>query len=67
MTIKQYEDSLGRLKEITGEDDAKAIVEKFQKREEENFALFNYVNEVNNEMESLTDQASEIYDLMDKA
>lgn len=32
----------------------------FIKQEEENFALFNYVNELNNECETLKDQVKEL-------
>ena len=41
---------------MTGGDDVDVIVKNFIRDEEENFALFNYVNELNSEMETLNDQ-----------
>ena len=58
VTIAQYEEALSKLRETTKETDINDIVETFEKNEEENFALFNYVNELNHELESLTDQVT---------
>ncbi len=54
--IQQYQLAFARIKEVTGEDDVNFIVENFRKDETENFALFNYVNELNSEIETLNDQ-----------
>lgn len=54
--IQQYEQAFARIKEVTGEEDIEVIVENFVKDEAENFALFNYVNELNSEIETLQDQ-----------
>ena len=54
--IQQYENAFARIKEVTGEEDVETIVQNFVKDEAENFALFNYVNELNSEMETLNDQ-----------
>ena len=54
--IQQYENAFTRIKEVTGEEDVETIVQNFVKDEAENFALFNYVNELNSEMETLNDQ-----------
>ena len=58
--IRSYEDAFNRIKEVTGGDDVNVIVKDFIRDEEENFALFNYVNELNSEMETLNDQVCQI-------
>ena len=40
--------------------DIDAIVERFMEAEDANFSLFNYVNEVNAEVEKLEEQIAEI-------
>lgn len=45
---------------MTGEDDVDVIVTNFIRRENQNFALFKYVNEINDEVEQLHD---EIYNM----
>lgn len=39
------------LQEFIGEEDVNKLASQFVKQEEENFALFNYVNELNHEIE----------------
>ncbi|GBP93559.1 Outer dynein arm protein 1 [Eumeta japonica] len=41
--------------EFTGDDDVDKLIQEFNRREEENYALFNYVNEVNSELKNLND------------
>jgi hypothetical protein len=48
--IATSEDILAQIKEFSGEDDIERIAAQFVKQEEENFAIFNYVNELNNEV-----------------
>ena len=43
-----------------GMKDIDAIVERFMEAEDANFSLFNYVNEVNAEVEKLEEQIAEI-------
>lgn len=43
-----------------GIDDLDRLVEMFMEAEDANFSLFNYVNEVNAEIEKLEDQIGEI-------
>ncbi|KAI5730030.1 hypothetical protein M8J76_009182 [Diaphorina citri] len=50
-TIEKFENILQQIKEVAA---------LFIKQEEENFALFNYVNELNNECEMLKDQVKEL-------
>ncbi|XP_071966563.1 outer dynein arm-docking complex subunit 1 [Engystomops pustulosus] len=59
-TIETYEQAFQQIQSVTGEDDLDILVNKFIEVEDRNFALFNYVNEQNNEIERLTEQISEI-------
>ncbi|XP_033098610.1 coiled-coil domain-containing protein 63-like [Anneissia japonica] len=54
--MKSLDAIFERIKEVTGEKDLDALVRKFIDNENKNFALFNYVNELNNEVEMLQDQ-----------
>ena len=54
------------LQEITGDEDIDAIVESFVNKEKENFALFNYVNELNIEVEKLQDDIQAVTDDINK-
>ena len=59
-SVESYEAAYERIKEITGEEDMNIIVDKFIQHEDKNFALFNYVNEQNNEIEMLQEQIQEV-------
>ena len=48
--IQSYEEAFARIQEVTHETSIHTIVDNFVKNEEENFALFNYVNELNSEV-----------------
>ncbi|CAH2094121.1 unnamed protein product [Euphydryas editha] len=50
-----YVNILDAIKEYTGEDDVDKLIVEFNRREEENYALFNYINEVNTELKHLSD------------
>lgn len=56
LQIESYEEAFERIQEITGMDDIDTIVKDFIKKENENFALYNYVNELNDEVEHLQDE-----------
>ncbi|XP_013383598.1 coiled-coil domain-containing protein 63 isoform X2 [Lingula anatina] len=58
--IKTYEEAFERIKTATGEQDIDVIVKQFIEKEGENFALFNYANEVNHEVELLNEEISAI-------
>lgn len=58
-TIESYESAFQTIKEATGIEDIDQLVSKFIEVEDKNFALFNYVNELNNEIELLQEQISE--------
>ena len=55
-TIRAYETAFKQIQQVTGLKDINIIVDNFLHTEEENFALFNYVNELNSEVESLSEE-----------
>lgn len=57
-TILQLEEAFDRIKEATGENDINKIVSDFIKKEDQNFALYNYVNELNDTVESIQEEIS---------
>ncbi|XP_070572078.1 coiled-coil domain-containing protein 63-like [Ptychodera flava] len=59
-TVTSFEEAFSRIQEITGEEDVEVIVEKFLETEDKNFALYNYVNELNSEIEVLQDQIAAV-------
>ncbi|XP_047525738.1 coiled-coil domain-containing protein 63-like [Pieris napi] len=54
-TRDNYVDILDALEEYAGETDVDRLMQEFTRREEENYALFNYINEVNSELKNLSD------------
>ncbi|XP_061382539.1 coiled-coil domain-containing protein 63-like [Danaus plexippus] len=50
-----YVNILDAIKEYTGEEDVDKLIQEFIRREEENYALFTYINEVNTELKHLSD------------
>ncbi|CAD5116302.1 DgyrCDS5208 [Dimorphilus gyrociliatus] len=65
-TVESYEQAMERIKEITQENDIQMLVKKFIEVEDKNFALFNYVNEQNNQIEQLQNEISEIQENIGK-
>ncbi|XP_068099079.1 outer dynein arm-docking complex subunit 1 [Hyperolius riggenbachi] len=59
-TVETYEQAFQQIQSVTGEDNLDILVNRFIEVEDRNFALFNYVNEQNNEIERLTEQITEI-------
>lgn len=51
--IQKLQSILEQIKELTGETDIDRLSAQFLKQEEENYALFNYVSELNNEVSFL--------------
>ncbi|GLH03859.1 hypothetical protein R5R35_009908 [Gryllus longicercus] len=64
--ISKYKSILYQIREFMGEEDIDRIAAKFVKQEEENFALFNYVNELNNELQVLQDQVEDLRTRIDE-
>ena len=48
--------------EVVGGEDVDLIIETFVKKEEQNFALFNYVNELNADVEKLQDEIKTMHE-----
>lgn len=59
-SVETYEEAFDRIRELTGEDDIDVLVNRFIKVEDTNFALFNYVNEQNSEIEKLNEDISAV-------
>ena len=51
----KFEDVFDQIKKATGIEDTDTLVESFIENEDKNYALFNYVNNMNTEIESLQD------------
>lgn len=62
----EYEQAFEKIKEATGIDDIDELVGRFVAAEDQNFSLFNYNNELNNEIERLEEQVAEIRTEMEK-
>ena len=58
--ISTCEVSWARIREITGEDDLDVMLDQFNEVERENFALFNFINEMNNNIEQKTEDIENI-------
>ncbi|XP_031560443.1 coiled-coil domain-containing protein 63-like [Actinia tenebrosa] len=59
-TIESYESAFRKIKDSTEIEDIDLLVNKFIEVEDRNFALFNYVNELNNEIEMVQEQINEV-------
>ena len=55
-SIQSYEDAFQKIKQATGMQDIDKLVNRFIEVEDQNFSLFNYVNELNNEIELLQEK-----------
>eukprot|EP00794_Sanderia_malayensis_P007809 gene7808-8655_t len=64
--IESYEAAFEKIKETTNIDDIDLLVDIFIEVEDKNFALFNYVNELNNEIEMLQEGIASIEDDVDR-
>lgn len=53
MTLQMYDDAFTKIKQATCTEDITKLVTTFMHSEDDNFSLFNYVNELNNETERL--------------
>ncbi|XP_060818371.1 coiled-coil domain-containing protein 63-like [Bombus pascuorum] len=58
--IENYKNILQLIKEFTGVHDINKLIAHFIKQEEENFALFSYVNELNDELEGLQSRMAQL-------
>ncbi|TYZ68780.1 hypothetical protein PybrP1_010061 [[Pythium] brassicae (nom. inval.)] len=58
--VQNFEEAFGKLQAATGLDDLEQLVASFLKKEDQNFSLFNYVNEQSNEIEKLDERLAEL-------
>lgn len=58
--VQSYEEAFAKIQAATGISDIDELVTTFINAEDQNFALFNYVNELNGECEKLEEQISDI-------
>eukprot|EP00937_MAST-01D_sp_MAST-1D-sp2_P006080 g6080.t1 len=59
-TVKNFEEAFHKIKAATGISDIQELVRTFIKNEDQNFSLFNYVNEQTNEIEKLEEQITQL-------
>eukprot|EP00735_Rhodelphis_limneticus_P012117 TRINITY_DN5307_c0_g1::TRINITY_DN5307_c0_g1_i1::g.24206::m.24206 TRINITY_DN5307_c0_g1::TRINITY_DN5307_c0_g1_i1::g.24206 ORF type:complete len:413 (+),score=175.76,sp/A8JF70/ODA1_CHLRE/47.31/1e-109,Sec8_exocyst/PF04048.9/1.4,Sec8_exocyst/PF04048.9/21,Sec8_exocyst/PF04048.9/0.064,SpoIIIAH/PF12685.2/0.0087,SpoIIIAH/PF12685.2/1.5e+04,SpoIIIAH/PF12685.2/1.3e+03,DUF948/PF06103.6/1.4e+03,DUF948/PF06103.6/12,DUF948/PF06103.6/4.7,APG6/PF04111.7/9.1,APG6/PF04111.7/0.08,Mitovir_RNA_pol/PF05919.6/0.16,Mitov len=58
--VQSYEEAFAKIQAATGISDIDELVTTFINAEDQNFSLFNYVNELNQEIEKLDEQIAEI-------
>ena len=59
-SVESYEEAFQRIKEMRQEEDVNKLVNDFIRIEDKNFALFNYVNEQNHQIETLQEQIEDV-------
>ena len=64
--VQSYEEAFAKIQAATGISDIDELVTTFINAEDQNFALFNYVNELNGECEKLEEQIAEIRSEIEK-
>jgi uncharacterized membrane protein YgcG len=62
MKVQSYEEAFNKIKQSTGISDIDELVTTFIQNEDQNFSLFNYVNEQNNEVEKLEEQIQVLHE-----
>ncbi|XP_046738263.1 coiled-coil domain-containing protein 63-like [Diprion similis] len=65
--VADYTHILELIKQFTGEQEIDRLMTHFVKQEEENFALFSYVNELNDELEGLQARVGQLRVAIDEA
>ncbi|KAJ8609533.1 hypothetical protein CTAYLR_006021 [Chrysophaeum taylorii] len=60
--VQNFEEAFNRIKQATGITQIDELVRVFIKNEDQNFSLFNYVNEQTNEIEKLEEQLQQLRD-----
>ncbi|XP_023294596.2 coiled-coil domain-containing protein 63 [Lucilia cuprina] len=64
--LAEYKEIIDRMKELYQESDTQKLTVQFKRQEEENFALFSYVNELSHEVEVLNDTTQELSDEIER-
>ncbi|KAA0195584.1 Outer dynein arm protein 1 [Fasciolopsis buskii] len=62
--IEEYSQALNRIQEITETEDVDNILRIYRRKEEDNFTIFNYVTELNNQIEDLNEDIAKLHDSM---
>ncbi|KAI9341143.1 hypothetical protein BDR26DRAFT_895225 [Obelidium mucronatum] len=55
-SLDTYEKAFAEIRKVTGTQDIGELVQRFKAVEDQNFSLFNYVNEINNEIEKMAEE-----------
>ena len=63
---ESYEEAFAKIEAATGIHDIDKLVQNFIQAEENNFALFKFVNDLSNEIEVLEAQISEMSEELEK-
>merc|ERR1719284_401686 len=58
--VQNFEEAFNKIKAATGISDIEELVRTFIKNEDQNFSLFNYVNEQTNDIEKLEEQIQQL-------
>eukprot|EP00755_Sulcionema_specki_P004528 Sspe_Gene.4555::Locus_1493_Transcript_1_1_Confidence_1.000_Length_1879::g.4555::m.4555 len=58
--VTNYQEIVDQLKEATGIQDMEVLHQKFVKAEEQNFSMYNFVNELNTEIEQLEEDIEKL-------
>jgi hypothetical protein len=64
--VQSYEEAFAKIQKATKITDIDELVKTFVDAEDQNFSLFNYVNDLSNEMEKLEEQISEVKNEIEK-
>uniref|UniRef100_A0A665UNL4 Coiled-coil domain containing 114 n=1 Tax=Echeneis naucrates TaxID=173247 RepID=A0A665UNL4_ECHNA len=65
-SLDALEEVIERIQMVTGENNLDMLITRFIQVEDRNFALFNFVNEQNNEAETLRDEVTQIQEEMEQ-
>ena len=59
-SMENYEKAFNKIKEVTNCPNINELVKRFTQVEDQNFSLFNYVNEINNQIGSVSDELAHL-------
>lgn len=65
-TLATYRASLSHLTEMSGEDSVETLVTNYLQAENDNYTLFTYISDLNNEVTSLTAEVRRVSQLIDE-
>ncbi|THD21039.1 Outer dynein arm protein 1 [Fasciola hepatica] len=58
--IEEFVQAMNRIQEITDAEDIDTILRIYRRKEEDNFTIFNYVTELNNQIEDLNEDIAKL-------